>query len=232
MNQLPTLIQYSKTSSFTSPAIPVDGARGIVIGMTLSSGENRSGVLGAQVSVDGINFSNYNMLISNVTNVISENITRVASITRATDGTDVLSFSESMWKSIKLVFTMTAGSHSASVSPSVSLSSSKSPSVSPSASLSSSASPSVSPSVSLSPSVSPSPSPSVSLSPSVSPSPSSRSSISPSLSPSLSPSQSLSSSASPSLSPSLSPSVSPSVSPSPSAGSVGGVFSLSCLVTF
>lgn len=249
---LPVLISYSKTANFTSPAIPVDGAERIAIAMTLSGGENRTGTLGAQVSVDGTNFADYNMLVSNVTNSISQNITRVASIARGVDGTDVAFFTEACWKAIKLVFTVAQYSHSlspstspsgslspslspstspsVSTSPSGSLSPSKSPSVSPSVSLSPSLSPSVSPSVSLSPSLSPSVSPSVSKSPSFSPSLSG--SLSPSFSPSASPSVSLSPSISPSLSPSLSNSASPSLSPSPSPGSAGGTFTLSALLSY
>ena len=51
---------------------------------------NRSGVLTITVSSDGTNFYAYSMLLSNTATANSETLTRVASVTRAAAGTDLL----------------------------------------------------------------------------------------------------------------------------------------------
>ena len=73
---------------------------------------NRSGVLTASVSMDGVNYATYNMIVPNVTNTNAQNITRVASTTAiSTTGqvaiygiTDLIPF-----RYIKLLFTITDG---------------------------------------------------------------------------------------------------------------------------
>jgi hypothetical protein len=69
------------------------GAKAISLILTeAGSVNNRSGVLKVYVSNDGTNFYQYNMLISNAANTNSQTLTRVASVTRAAAGTDVLFF--------------------------------------------------------------------------------------------------------------------------------------------
>lgn len=74
----------------TPVAIPCAGAKRI--GIVLTEGgtvNNRSGILTITASLDGTNFYAYSMLISNAANTNSQTLTRVASITRATAGTDL-----------------------------------------------------------------------------------------------------------------------------------------------
>lgn len=70
------------------------GAKAIALQFTENATvNNRSGVLAVAVSVDGgSTFYTYNMLISNVANTNSQTLTRVASVTRAAAGTDVIFF--------------------------------------------------------------------------------------------------------------------------------------------
>jgi hypothetical protein len=78
------------TADNTAVAVPCAGAKRI--GIVFTEGGtvlNRSGVLTVTVSMDGTNFYAYSMLISNLANAITEGFTRVASITRASAGTDI-----------------------------------------------------------------------------------------------------------------------------------------------
>ena len=75
----------------TSDAIPCSGAKAIMITLTeAGTVNNRSGVLTITISNDGENFYAYNMLIDNVANSNSQQLTRLASKTRAATGTDIL----------------------------------------------------------------------------------------------------------------------------------------------
>jgi hypothetical protein len=53
---------------------------------------NRSGVFTVEISPDGTNFYAYSMLITNTADTNAESLTRVASVTRAAAGTDVVWF--------------------------------------------------------------------------------------------------------------------------------------------
>jgi len=79
------------TATNTPVAIPCAGAK--KIGVVFTEGgtvNNRSGVLAITVSMDGgTNFYAYNMLLSNVANTNEQQLTRVASITRNSAGTDL-----------------------------------------------------------------------------------------------------------------------------------------------
>jgi hypothetical protein len=72
----------------------VAGAKAIAIMLTESETvNNRSGVMTVYVSVDGgTTYIAYNALIDNVTNTNAQNLTRVGSKTRASEGSDVLFF--------------------------------------------------------------------------------------------------------------------------------------------
>ena len=79
------------TADNTALAVPCAGAK--KIGIVLTEGGtvlNRSGVLTITVSLDGTNFYAYSMLIDNVANSNAQQLTRVASKTRAAAGTDIL----------------------------------------------------------------------------------------------------------------------------------------------
>ena len=78
------------TADNTAVAVPCAGAKRI--GIVFTEGgtvNNRSGVLTITTSLDGTTFYAYSMLISNTANSNAQNLTRVASITRATAGTDI-----------------------------------------------------------------------------------------------------------------------------------------------
>jgi len=70
----------------------VAGAKAIAISLTEGGTvNNRSGVLTVFVSVDGgVTYHATNMLIDNAANTNAQNLTRVASKTRAAAGTDLL----------------------------------------------------------------------------------------------------------------------------------------------
>jgi len=107
----PTLIDAAGSTE-SSAVMQVYGAQKIGIYLTADSINNRSGVLTITVSPDGSNFYAYNMLISNAANANSENLTRVDSKTRNTDGTDILWLSPETlggFTHIKATITITDG---------------------------------------------------------------------------------------------------------------------------
>ncbi len=79
------------TATATSVAQLAAGAKAIMIEFTeAGTVNNRSGVLTITVSLDGgTNYRAYSMLISNAANTNGQTLTRVASITRASAGTDI-----------------------------------------------------------------------------------------------------------------------------------------------
>ena len=86
------ILHSAITATATSVAQLVAGAKGV--GIELTEGgtvNNRSGVLTITVSFDGgTTFRAYSMLIDNVANSNAQQLTRVASKTRAAAGTDIL----------------------------------------------------------------------------------------------------------------------------------------------
>lgn len=80
------------TATTTSGVQQCAGARSVGIEFTEGGSVlNRSGVLTITVSMDGgTTFRTFNMLIDNLVNANNENLTRVASKTRASAGTDIL----------------------------------------------------------------------------------------------------------------------------------------------
>lgn len=79
------------TATATSVAQLVAGAKAVMIEFTENATVlNRSGILTITVSNDGgTNYYAYSMLISNAANSNSQTLLRVASITRASAGTDI-----------------------------------------------------------------------------------------------------------------------------------------------
>lgn len=74
-------------------ATPLDiaGAKKVLIEFTEGGTvNNRSGLLTLYGSADGTTYTALNVLVSNAANSASQNLTRVATITRATAGTDLL----------------------------------------------------------------------------------------------------------------------------------------------
>lgn len=77
----------------TSSAQLCAGAKAISLFFTKANTDNNlQATLTAAISENGTDFHAYNMLIDNVANANDQNLTRVASKTRSTDGTDVLWF--------------------------------------------------------------------------------------------------------------------------------------------
>lgn len=86
----PTLLD-AITEDTTSNAQLCAGAKRIGFILTeAGTVNNRSGVFTVTVSGDGTNYYAYNMLITNSTNTNAQNLTRVASVTRAAAGTDIV----------------------------------------------------------------------------------------------------------------------------------------------
>ncbi len=72
-------------------AHPCPGAKSIMLQLTEGGTVlNRSGVLTLYVSNDGEKFTAYNMLIENAANSNSQTLKRVATVTRAAAGTDIM----------------------------------------------------------------------------------------------------------------------------------------------
>jgi len=91
-------------------SILVAGAKAIAISLTEGGTvNNRSGVLTVFVSMDGgVTFHAINMLIDNVTNSNVQSLTRVASKTRASAGTDLLFLDPIVAQSITHIKTVVA----------------------------------------------------------------------------------------------------------------------------
>ena len=90
------------------------GAKAIALAITEGGTvNNRSAAFTVYVSIDGgVTFAQYNMLIDNVTNTNAQNLTRVASKTRNSAGTDILWFDPATLRVIthfKLVIDVTDG---------------------------------------------------------------------------------------------------------------------------
>ena len=85
------LAETAITATNTPVAIKCAGAKRIAVDFTEGGTvNNRSGVLTITASLDGgTNYRAYSMLISNLANTNGQTLTRVASITRATAGTDI-----------------------------------------------------------------------------------------------------------------------------------------------
>jgi len=85
------VLHSSILATATSVAHLTAGAKAIMLEFTeAGTVNNRSGVLTITVSSDGgTNFRAYSMLLSNAANTNGQTLTRVASITRATAGTDI-----------------------------------------------------------------------------------------------------------------------------------------------
>ena len=78
------------TATTTSNGVPMDNA-GRASLMLVSSGiSSGNGVFTVQVSNDGVNWVDYNRLITNVTNTNAQTDTKVASVTLSTNTTSMV----------------------------------------------------------------------------------------------------------------------------------------------
>ena len=78
------------TADATSDAIDIMGAKKVMLVFTATGISNRQADLTVDVSGDGSTFVDYNMLIDNVTNTNSQQLTRIATKNRSATGTDIL----------------------------------------------------------------------------------------------------------------------------------------------
>jgi len=90
------------TATATSAHVQVAGAKGVAIQFTEGGTVlNRSGVLTITVSVDGgASFQAFSMLLDNAANSSVQGLTRVASKTRASAGTDLMWIEQDILKGI------------------------------------------------------------------------------------------------------------------------------------
>lgn len=85
--------EVSTNATHTSNAQLCSGAKAIALFFTEASDSSaKEATLTVTVSADGINFYAYSMLISNTANSNAQQLTRIASIARQADGTDILWF--------------------------------------------------------------------------------------------------------------------------------------------
>lgn len=106
------------TVTTSGTATDVSNLENMSLQFTAASISSGNGVFTVKVSVDGVNYVGYNMLIDNVTNSNAQNNTRVASKTLSSNtsvivGLDTLSIG---FKSIQVICTVTTdGSYSATL---------------------------------------------------------------------------------------------------------------------
>lgn len=79
------------TATTTSTAIPIAGAKKITLFMTRANHAAGSTAFSVTVSGDGSTFVAFNKLISNVTNTNAQTLTRVASVSLASNTTEIAS---------------------------------------------------------------------------------------------------------------------------------------------
>lgn len=113
MDQKIVIAHSAITATATSSAIPVVGAKKVIIELTENATVlNRSGVLTITGAITrGGTHRAISTLIDNVANTNAQTVLRVASKTRATAGTDLLALDLSAWgfAEIKAVVTITDG---------------------------------------------------------------------------------------------------------------------------
>jgi hypothetical protein len=111
-----TKVLNDVTATTTSVAVPIAGAKKIVLVYKRADHGSGKTVFSAQVSLDGVNYITYNKWITNATNAITEGQVRVASVDTGTaNATGFLTMSpEDGFLDIKVTATETTdGTHSA-----------------------------------------------------------------------------------------------------------------------
>jgi hypothetical protein len=113
MEPLLVTVADNATADTTSNPIDITGAKKVSIFLNEADESvpinNRQVDLTVQVSIDGTTFVGYNLLIQNLTNANNQDLTRVATINRATAGTDVLYMQDFTLKSMKVLLDVTDG---------------------------------------------------------------------------------------------------------------------------
>lgn len=79
------------TATTTSSVIFIEGANRVSFQFTRANHSAGSSAFAVAVSIDGVNFVTYNKLIDNVTNTNAQTLTRVASVSLASNTSKVYS---------------------------------------------------------------------------------------------------------------------------------------------
>ena len=93
------------TATTTSSALPIDDVKGVTLTFTRAAHSSGSSVFSVDVSLDGTTYVTYNKLIDNVTNAITEGLTRVAassSMTANATKTYQMDLENEPWKFMKV----------------------------------------------------------------------------------------------------------------------------------
>lgn len=103
------------TATTTSVAVPIAGAKKVVLVYKRADHNSGNTVFSATVSLDGTNYITYNKWIDNVANTNGQTLTRVASKTLSANGTGILTMDpDDGFLDIKITATETTdGTHSA-----------------------------------------------------------------------------------------------------------------------
>jgi len=106
------------TATTTSEPINIENARRISLLLTRANHSAGSSAFAVTVSVDGATYVTFNKLISNATNTNAQTLTRVASVSLASDTTSevAMDLEHSIFRWMKVTVTETTdGTHTAKV---------------------------------------------------------------------------------------------------------------------
>lgn len=114
----PTTIKLldAVTATTTSSEFSLEGAKRVSFQFTRANHSSGSSAFAVTVSIDGINYVTYNKLVDNVTNTNAQTLTRVASVSLASNTSKVYSMDlqHDYFKYAKVTVTETTdGTHSA-----------------------------------------------------------------------------------------------------------------------
>ena len=104
------------TVTTTTDEFSLEGAKRVSFQFTRSNHGSGSSAFSVTVSLDGVNYVTYNKLIDNVTNTNAQTLTRVASVSLASNTSKVYSMdlTQDYYKYAKVTVTETTdGTHSA-----------------------------------------------------------------------------------------------------------------------
>lgn len=104
------------TATTTSEVFSLEGAKRVTLQLTRANHSAGSSAFAVSVSIDGINFVTFNKLISNATNTHAQTLTRVASVSLASNTSLVVSMDlqHDYYKYAQVTVTETTdGTHSA-----------------------------------------------------------------------------------------------------------------------
>lgn len=89
MNPQLLILIDAVTATTTSAPVDIKGVKRITLALTRANHSSGSSALGVEVSLDGTNWVTFNKLITNVTNTNAQTLTRVASVSQASNGTAI-----------------------------------------------------------------------------------------------------------------------------------------------